>query len=88
MRNVVIRIKPGPGLKCFDHFIELAGDVHVILFGDVESLAFADAVAKLVRLLDVLLRDFGLLLISVVNTDSRVSHRKVRIEFNGALVES
>src|SRR5690242_13869677 len=88
MRNEIVWIKPCPRLLSFDRFVNLSGDVSVILLNYVQTFALTDAIAKIVSLLHVLFRRVELVLVAVVNTDARVSHREVRIELDGALVES
>src|SRR4051794_22224850 len=87
MWNEVVWIKTRPGFERLDRLIDPAGDVRVILFLDVESLALTDSIAQLVSLLHVLFRLLELFLVDVVNTDARVGHREVWIELDGALVE-
>src|SRR6185436_1818392 len=86
MRYVIVWVSLCPGLKCINCFVTVAGYIAMVLFRDVILFALAYPIAQVISLLTVFHCQFCLTPVVIGDGESCIGKRKVRVDFNGTLV--
>jgi hypothetical protein len=87
MRKGIARVALGPRFQSLLLPFQIAGDVAVVQRFDEEALDVADPIAQLVGLAYARPRQGRLAHGAVAEAESRMCHRKIRIDRNRTLVE-